>query len=455
MEQKVRKFVQQQCLIEEGDRIVLGLSGGKDSMCLFFWLLQYRKEKKIEILAVHVDHQIRGEAAREDAAFVEAICKEHGVECSVFHKDVKEMAKRKKLSLEEAGREIRREIFTAEKERWKGNKIALAHHQNDHAETVLLNLSRGCGLKGLGGISPVEGDIIRPLLCLERWEIQAYIEKRQIPFREDATNGDISYTRNRIRLQILPELEAVNDKAITHFWETSEKIRRIWGFLERETDRWYRTCKIEEGKYLILREEGYRKIPEELRDYILQQFLWEGAGKRKDIGSVHVEMVRELWEKQPGRMCHLPYGMEVRRTSEGLELSPKKKAKEVGEETEIFPEVETRIFEKKEEDRIFPQNLYTKWFDYDKIESSVKIRHREAGDYLTIDREGSRQKLKQYFINEKIPQRERDKIWLAADGHHILWVIGYRQNQAYQVTEQTKKILEIKVNGGIKDGRAD
>lgn len=455
MEQKVRTFVKQYHLLEEGDRIVLGLSGGMDSMCLLFLLLQWRKERKIEILAVHVDHQIRGEAAREDAAFVERICKEEKVEYRLFQEDVKGLAQKKKLSVEEAGREIRRELLQREQKRWGGSKIALAHHRNDHAETLLFHLARGCGLKGLGGIAPVEGQIIRPLLCLERREIEAYVKQRQIPYREDATNQDLAYARNRIRRQILPELETVNEKALLHFWETSQRAKKAWEFLEKEADRWYRLCREKEKERLLLKEEEYRKIPEELREYVLQKFLWEGAGKRKDITAVHIRLLEELWEKQSGRKYCLPYRLDALRTPEGIELYPaeKEEGRRPGEEKP--PAVQMRIFEKKEEVTIFPQNPYTKWFDYDKIESNVKIRHREAGDYLTIDRAGGRQKLKQYFINEKIPQRQRDAIWLAADGQHILWVIGYRQNQGYQVTDKTKRILEIKVDGGNHNGRAD
>ena len=196
-------------------------------------------------------------------------------------------------------------------------------------------------------------------------------------------------------------------------------------------------------------------MPDTLKPYLLHELLCRVAEHRKDIEAVHVRLLEELLEHQTGHELHLPYQIRATRVYEGVRLV---KVTEV-EETATEPEEQTqqmfttRVFERKEGTVLFPKSIYTKWFDYDIIKNAVKIRHRESGDYITINIDGKTQKLKQYFINEKIPADVRDDIWLVADGHHIMWIVGYRQNQRYQITENTRRILEIKLNGGENDGR--
>ena len=187
-------------------------------------------------------------------------------------------------------------------------------------------------------------------------------------------------------------------------------------------------------------------MPEALRSYVLHECICQAAGGRKDIESVHTKMLSELLDNQVGRQARLPYGIVAVRRYEGIELRregdgrPKDQNPEGLMKMRTLPRTSGKV--------IFPENPYTKWFDYDIIKNTVKIRHREPGDYITIDKNGKTQKLKQYFINEKIPQEERDRIWLIADGKHIMWIVGYRQNQQYQITENTRRILEIEFCGG-------
>lgn len=207
---------------------------------------------------------------------------------------------------------------------------------------------------------------------------------------------------------------------------------------------------------IILKKEAYESLPEVMKSYVMHEVLCEAAGKRKDIASVHIRQAEELLNRQVGRRISLPYGVCGVRCYEGVRFE-KSSGDRLAEQPEGLPEAEEvfqmRVMDRAEAEEVFSRNYYTKWFDYDIIKNTVKIRTREPGDYITIDRQGRTQKLKQYFINEKIPAELRDKIWLAADGHHIMWIVGRRQNQAYQVTENTKKILEIRYYGGEESGR--
>ncbi len=460
MYQRVKDYVQRYHMLDEDDRVIAGVSGGADSICLLFMLLELSREFGFSVMAVHVHHGLRGNAADADAAYVETMCKKQGVELRTFYEDVGGYARRNGLTLEEAGRDVRREIFQKVLREENGTKIALAHHQNDNAETLLWNLCRGCSLKGLGGIAPVSEPWIRPLLCLKREEIESYLENRGISYCTDESNFTDDYTRNRLRSHVIPYLEEqVNRQAVFHMSETMESMRMVGEYVEQETKRYEGLCIQYEGledgvTKAVLFETEFRQVPMALRGFVLHEMLCRVAGRRKDIGSIHIKELEELLNRQVGRQLHLPYHMCARRSYAGIELSVMSDMISSDTKTE-YPEcpVEARVFDRTGDMVIFPENPYTKWFDYDIIKNTVKIRHREPGDYITISKDGGTQKLKQYFINEKIPGSLRDGIWLVADGKHIMWIVGYRQNQKYQITGKTRRILELKFYGGQDDGR--
>lgn len=460
MYQRVKEYVRRFHMLDSEERVIAGVSGGADSICLLFMLIELSREMGFSVVAVHVHHGLRGADADGDAAYVEKVCKEQGVKLLTYYEDVSRYAKKNRLTLEEAGRDVRRSVFQKALKEEKGTKIALAHHQNDNVETLIWNLCRGCGLKGLGGIAPVAGQWIRPLLCLKRGEIESYLENRGISYCTDESNLTDDYTRNRIRSHVIPCLEEqVNGQAVSHMSETMELIRMVGDYVEQEAERYERSCIRYESagageQNAILSEVSFRKIPQALQGFVLQKMIWRVAGRRKDIGAVHIKALRELLGRQVGRQLHLPYGMCARRIYEGIVLSVWTcETEPLGEEGFHGCSVKSKVFERTADMVIFPENPYTKWFDYDIIKNTVKIRHREPGDYITISEAGGTQKLKQYFINEKIPGSQRDGIWLAADGKHIMWIVGYRQNQMYQITDKTRRILELKFYGGQDDGR--
>ncbi len=450
MYKKVREYIKTHKMLGDEDKVIAGISGGADSICLLFMLLRLKQEMGFQIACVHVHHGLRGESADRDEEYVRSVCKKEGAELFVYHENVKGYARKHRLTEEEAGREVRRSRFEEVLREQGGTCIALAHHKNDNAETVLWNLCRGTGLKGLGGISPKNGIWIRPLLCLERREIESYLEKRGISYCTDETNLEDHYTRNRLRNRVIPYLEEkVNEKAVVHIAECAAKLKIIGEYLEAETARYMEQCRREgkDGGIVILKDK-YGQVPGALKDEVILSLICEAAGRRKDVGDVHVKAVQQLMERQVGRRISLPYGLEAARSYEGICLRRQDAEEKVAEN----PVFQMRIFEKNVESITFSQKNYTKWFDYDIITNTVKIRHRQPGDYIVIDKEGRKQKLKQYFINTKIPQEIRDSIWLAADGKEIMWIAGYRQSQAYQVTDNTRRILEISIYGGETDG---
>lgn len=235
--------VRQSALISQGDILVAGVSGGADSVLLLRVLAAMRATERINLYAVHVHHGIRGAEADEDAAFVQRLCEELGIPCQVDRADVPALAKAEGLTVEEAGRKARYQCFYREMDRVGAHKLAVAHHRDDSAETILFNLVRGSGLKGLCGISPVQGRIIRPLISLRRREIESILSEEQLSWRTDSTNTDVRYSRNRIRHELIPYLEReFNPETVEHLTEMAAMLREIDRHMEREAAVWPRFC---------------------------------------------------------------------------------------------------------------------------------------------------------------------------------------------------------------------
>lgn len=465
MIEKVARFVAKWEMLNKADKVVVGVSGGADSVCLLFVLMELQKTIGFDIIVVHVNHLLRGEDAESDEKYVRELCEKYHLTCEVYRENVEWIAKNKRESLEEAGRNVRREAFEQTLKKYGGTKIALAHHRNDNAETLLMNLARGSGLAGLGGMRPVKENRIRPLLCLERKEIEEYLLKRQIAYCTDETNYSDAYTRNRVRNHVIRTLEqGVNEKTVAHFSETMERIWELQDYMEEEAERRYDRVSLEKENKTVLLKEEYEKLPLILRGMVIKKAIVSMTKKEKDIHAVHIEEVQKLMGNQVGRQIHLPYGVCACRCYEGIciTFAREMRQKEEAEKQEIDLlqsnhrqigewNISYEIKNAEEISREEVENPYTKCFDCDIMDRTIVIRTRAAGDYITINESGAKQKLKSYFINEKIPKEERDRVLLLADGSHILWVVGYRRGCAYQIGKNTKHILKITIDIGEKD----
>ncbi|WP_091236892.1 tRNA lysidine(34) synthetase TilS [Anaerobium acetethylicum] len=473
MVNKVLSYIREFGLLEAGDRVVTGVSGGADSVCLLFMLLEISRKIPIEIFVVHVEHGMRGDESLEDAKFVETLCSENGIGYRLFSVNINETSKKEKISLEEAGRIARYDAFSQIVSEWGGSRIAVAHNRNDNAETVLLNLFRGTGVKGLCGIPPKRGNIIRPLLCLTRAEIEAYLSERKISYRSDYTNFEDDYTRNKIRLNILPYVEeTINSRALDHISEASKYLRQAEEFIEKNALAAYDRCVVEEPSGNVIMLEAFEQQETIIQEYIMRMSIEKVLNRLKNISGRNIEDVLGLKGRQVGRYVTLPDGLIARRgyneifiekKPEGLPQARHGRQKAAGERV---PEVQIEVLVPgtcrceslgmdiefslitRAENQQIPEKTYTKWFDYDKIKFNLQLRTRKSGDYIQVNSVGARKKLKAYLIDEKIPAEERDRILLLADGSHILWVFGHRISEAYKVTEETKRILIVRINGG-------
>lgn len=412
-------------MIERGSRVIAGVSGGADSVCLLLMLHELSGRMGFSLAAVHVEHGIRGEESRRDAAFTEQLCAKLGVPFLMRSVDAPAWAKETGQGLEEAAREMRYDCFFAACETFRADRVALAHHANDSAETLLFHLARGTGIRGLCGIRPVVGmmpgrsgrpsvagaegmlrtadgvsmprmaeeqagggdtvdtgivladvhkeqagsgnavRVIRPLLCVTRGEIGAWLDARGQEYCTDSTNRDISYTRNRIRERVLPELEQVNPQAVPHIQKAAEQLREICDYLDEAAwqvgaGAWEFISPADRDRDIALMEgtgrgsagqadadvnaemysgasrgidnqtragcpvrifaEGFAGMPPYLGKHLLHLLLGLAAGSRKDITSLHVDCVLDLLRGEAGRKVSLPGRVTAERTGSGLEL---------------------------------------------------------------------------------------------------------------------------------------
>ena len=460
--EQVLEYIKRYDMIPRGSRVTAGLSGGADSVCLLFLLSGYRESLDFSLEAIHVEHGIRGEEALEDMEFCERLCDRLGIALKVVHVDVPEMAREKGLTLEEAGRIARYDIF----DHAAADRIAVAHHGLDQAETVLFNLFRGSAVAGLGGMRPVRDKVIRPLLCLTREQIEAYLRERDIAYCTDSTNFDNDISRNRIRNEIIPLAEGINPGAVRHINESAEYIREVEAYIQREAGKRVSRYVTVTGGRVLLRLEGLEKEENIIKDYVIRECISLSAGKLKDITSRHVTAVRDLTGNISGKKISLPYNITVIRNFDRLEFlrdsagsemvaggeaDPDKAGIAVPEEGSLtLPDGSEYFFSFDNEvspEKIREDHRYTKWFDYDKIVGKPCLRRRRSGDRISI-KKGSK-KIKELFIEERIPSGERGNIYMLCDESEVIWIPGLRIGEKYKVSEKTKMIwkVERKDNG--------
>lgn len=462
MYNKFKHYIMEYNMLEGIDSIVIGLSGGGDSVCLLLMLEKYIGEttRAPKLVAVHIHHGIRGEEANRDAAFCKNLCDAHKIEYHEHRYDIKAMAKEAHMSEEEMGRKARYETFSKYLPENGRGVIAVAHHKNDQAETVLFNLSRGSNIKGVRGMEPVAGNIIRPLLCLNRQEIEQWLHTNNIEYCTDSTNAGEDYSRNKMRNVVIPYLEEnINSEVVNNlcrFANGMAEIEDMMDILSRQTmDKYYQDS--------LLREAVVNE-PVALRKRVVYDILESLMGAR-DLENKHVEYVLSLLSHQCGHRIDLPKGIVVKRTYEGILFTKENNhgdsrpdncgknkpsyAMSVREVTSEDARLIEDIISKK-----YSDDHYTKYFDYGKIRQyiaknqcgEVVMRHRESGDFFTIDEQGRTKTVKSLLIDKKIKKDDRENIWLFAVGSHVLFIPGIRRTEDFRVTHDTKELLVINMS---------
>ncbi|MCX7773509.1 MAG: tRNA lysidine(34) synthetase TilS, partial [Clostridia bacterium] len=446
-----------------GDVYKRQVSGGADSVCLLKVLKDLSETYNLTLTAVHVHHGLRGVEADEDEAFVKSLCNEWAIPFRAYHEDVKKQSDELGLSLEEAGRQARYRIFHEVLEELGAQAVAVAHHSDDQAETVMMNILRGAGIDGLRGMEPKQGEVIRPLLGVTRHQILAYLEAEGIPFRTDSSNLSVEYTRNRVRNKLFPELKTeFSIDPVEALLRLSRNARDDADYLERDAGKAFEQILVRlEPESITLSLSGLKSGHQAIVKRIIR-LTWEKLRKsRKNLESNHVDSVLKLiYDGRTGSMADLPGGFLAKRSYDELIFQKKQPFKKQSFNYNVSLTGETYIEEiggilKAEilegHDALATYGVPEKikesstrqFFDFSKVESGINIRSRCEGDKIRPTRGSGEKKLKDYFIDQKVPASKRDKLPLIAKGEDIVWVIGMRTSEKYKATTDTKKILVL------------
>lgn len=456
MKKRVFDTVKKHSLIETYDNVLIGLSGGADSMALLYILLELQEEMDFNILVAHVNHGVRGDDAKRDQKFVKDQAEKLNLPYYTKDVDMVGYGKEKGITSEEAGRELRYGFFRDILKSVGGGKVAVAHNKNDQAETLIMRFMRGTGVDGLKGMEYIAGDIIRPILGIDRADIERYIETNNIEIVTDMTNFQNIYNRNKIRLELIPYIEEnFNPSIIEAMWRMSEISSIDSDFLNVHSEKIYeKNLKIKDDEKIVLDAKGFEGIHPSMSQRIIRKSILEFGSSLQGISEAQISNVMDLIEKkETGKEVHLSNNILIRTNYDEIIIQMRRREDKKDYNYEIdYPglvnfqnigysfniEVLSReqyAHEKKASN--------TSYFDLDKISGPLRVRNRKNGDrFVPFGMRGSK-KIKDYFIDEKIPKDLRDKIPLIVDKESIIWVIGYRTDEKHKISDKTRNILKV------------
>lgn len=457
MYKKVMSYIKDNNLIKSGDKVLVALSGGPDSVCLLNILYNLKAELNIEIGAAHLNHLLRDKDAFEDEEYVKTLCKSLDIPCFVKRVDINKYSKDKKMSSEMAGRDARYNFFDDIVKDEGYTKIATAHNANDQAETILFRLMRGSGIEGLCGIKVRRDKIIRPILCLSRKEVEEYIEINNLKPRIDKTNFEKIYNRNKIRLDMIPYIkENFNEDIIQTLNRMSVLLQKDNEFIENSARSFYEKHCIEQSDYFIIKKEMFDN-KEAVVTRVIRYALTNFSKTHYDFEMKHIYEICNLAKNNSGKAIDLPNKIYAENIYGDIYIKERININNIDVKQEIvvnkneingkkiFFDNENIEFSllKNDSNLDLNQNNFIKYFDFDKINDSISLRKRKNGDkIIPLGMKGSK-KIKDLFIDMKVPKEERDCIPLLCFDENISWIVGIRVSEEYKITNKTKNILRV------------
>lgn len=403
-------------LIYKNDHIIVGVSGGADSICLLHFLYSIKEDFNLKITAVHVNHCMRGKESDEDNKFVVDFCKNINIPVKVFSFDIYNKSKDENISIEEAGRKYRYFAFNKVLKEENATKIAIAHNKDDNAETMLMRFFRGTGIKGLSGISYKRDNIIRPILDCLRKDIENYCYKNNLSYRNDSTNNMDIYTRNKIRLNLIPTIKKdFNPNIVDTLSNMSKNFYAENHFLESLANDTLKTCLVEkDNNKIILDIEKFKNIDLVLQKRMLRLCLSKFNKDLYNLSFEHINMIISILKKQTGKKLNLPNNLYVYKQYNNLIISKNIMSLDHNISYNYKIELEKQIYIKElNKNILLSKNIiniltkaYTISLNYDKIKNSLFIRQRNAGDKIYLN--NMTKKVKNIFIDLKIPANERN-----------------------------------------------
>ncbi|MFQ6059411.1 MAG: tRNA lysidine(34) synthetase TilS [Anaerolineae bacterium] len=471
----VRRTIDEHRMFDPGEMVVVGVSGGPDSLCLLHVLRELRGEYGIRLHVAHLDHQIRGQESADDAAFVARIAEEWGIPATIATRDVPAYARERRLAIEEAARQARYAFLAQVAQEVGARKVAVAHNADDQVESVLMHFLRGAGLAGLRGMQPISPwpsqpvtkppvnlILLRPLLEVPRTEIEAYCRQHHLQPRFDRSNLDTTYYRNRLRHELIPLLETYNPGVREVLRRSAKVIADDYDYLRNQGRRAWEQVVTEADGGFTFALEPWRQLHPSLQRQLLREAIRRLRRGLRNINWVHIEdALKVIHERPTGSIATLPQGLQLFKGYESFTVGEALPRPDLPLLTvERLPltipgatplpgsnwQVEARILPRDEltEEHFSDANPWQTVLDYDRAGPELALRRRRPGDRFQPLGLGGREKtVSAFMINEKIPAHIRDELPLVVSPQHIVWIPGWRLDERVKITEDTERVLEL------------
>jgi len=443
-------------MVCSGDRIVVAVSGGPDSVCLLSALHALSAELGISLHIAHLDHQFRGAESSEDAAFVAELSHRMSLPASIEKIDVPAYCRERGLSAQAGAREVRYAFLHRIARSVGASRIATGHTADDQAETLLMRIIRGAGTSGLAGIPPVRGSVIRPLIRVTRDDVLDYLRVAGLSSRSDSSNANTVYLRNRIRRDVLPLLRKFNPRIVETLAREASLLRDEDKALRALLDERLPAVCFREQNRVVIQNNSFSGAPPALKRRIMRHAAELAGRDPAGISSVRIEeALAFMAHAQSGRSMHLAPGIILAReydrflvTTAAVQGAVRRELAAPG--VTSVPEFGLDVCIRGLEQGGAPSDKNYRWqavFDYDKIRAPLTVRNRIPGDrFCPAGMGGRHKKVHDFFIDEKVPRLERDRVPLLCAGDDILWIIGYRTDERFLALGGTERRLTIGVS---------
>ncbi len=459
LDERVLDFIQKHQLVSNGEKLLVAVSGGADSVCLLYVLASLPLKLKLHI--AHLNHQLRGKDSDGDAEYVSELAHKLKIPATIEKRDVKAYQQEQRLSLEEAAREVRYRFLAKVARSIGAKRAAVGHTKDDHIETILMHLIRGSGTRGMRGLQPStlwqsgkdRLTIVRPLLEVSHQETEKYCRRHKITPRLDASNLSLSPLRNRVRQQLMPLLESYNPAVAEALLRTGRIADEDITFLDEQVARLWDKVIRQEAKTIIIDKADFDTLPSALKRYLLRAAVERLLGSAKDVEMRHIEEMMSLAAKTAGKRLNLPGGLtfaaEYERYLLTLDPTTLIPLPELKGEFQLNVPGETRLPGWRVEATIVgredmgDRDDFTAYIDLAKSGDKLTVRTRQRGDRFQPLGLAQPKKLGEFMIDAKIPQAWRGRVPLVCSPDHILWMVGWRLDERAKVGADTKQVLHL------------